>query len=112
VALRKCGGLFNVYGTPWPGEDHVAPNIKAPLAGLCFMKHSKSNEIKKISAAEAVGRLLPAVSIPWYDRRAADMILFFCDELLSAVPLYEISFRPGPEAAELVIETARWATRI
>jgi hypothetical protein len=110
VALRKCGGLFNVYGTPWPGEDHVARNIKAPLAGICFMKHSVSNDIKRISTAEAVGRLLPAVSIPWYDRQATDMILSFCDELLSAVPLYEITFRPGPEAAELVIETARRAT--
>jgi hypothetical protein len=111
VALRKCGGLFNVYGTPWPGENHVARNIKAPLAGICFMKHSKSNEIKQISAAEAVGRLLPVVSIPWYDRQASDMVLSFCDELLSAAPLYELSFRPGPEAAELVIETARRTSR-
>jgi hypothetical protein len=111
VALRKCGGLYNVYGTPWPGEDHVARNIKAPLAGICFMKHSKSSEIRQISVAEAVGRLLPAVSIPWYDRQATGMILSFCDKLLSAVPLYEITFRPGPEAAELVMETARRATR-
>ena len=111
MILRKKGEIYMAYGTPWPGEAHIAEDRMALLAGIFFIKQAKENSVTVISPADAVRRLLPAVSIPWYDRQASDMILSFCDELLSAVPLYEITFRPGPEAAELVIETAKRATR-
>jgi hypothetical protein len=106
MILRKTGEIYMAYGTPWPGEANIAENSTAPLAGIFFIKHSPANEIVKISPADALQSLMPVVSIPWYDRQTSDMILSFCDDLLSEIPLYEIGFKPGPELADFFIDTA------
>ncbi|MCP4668962.1 MAG: hypothetical protein GY849_21710 [Deltaproteobacteria bacterium] len=102
IAVRKIDGAFNAYGTPWPGEARVAENKSAPLSGIFFLTQGSENRIRKIKTREVLERLLPVTSIPWYDREIVRDMLDFCDDLISRIPTYELLFKPGVEAAEVV----------
>jgi hypothetical protein len=100
VVVRRIGGCFKAFGTPWPGEGMVAVNATVPLAGIFFILKGSRNEIKEITSRMALERLLPVVSVPWYDRDAMKRILPFFDDLISRVPVYEMLFTPGLAAAD------------
>ena len=102
IALRKLRGTFTAYGTPWSGEQGAALNDKVSLCGIVFLRHADTNAIVELKPNQAVERLLPVTSIPWYDQEAMSSILRFCDDLLAHVPAYELCFKPGVDAARLV----------
>jgi hypothetical protein len=102
IVVRKTGEGFKMYGTPWPGEAGAAINKDIPLKALFFLSQSDDNCIKPLQAAEAVSKLLPVLSVPWYDGDTTAKILEFCDRLVSGIPAYELKFRPGKEVAELL----------
>jgi hypothetical protein len=121
IAVRKIDGGFRAYGTPWPGEAGVALNKSVPLSAIFFINHGSTNRIKEITPQEALARLLPVtsipwydrevmdkiltfcedLSIPWYDREVMDKILTFCEDLISSVPIYELDFRPSIEVVDV-----------
>ena len=104
VVVRKINGVFNAYGTPWPGEAGIAENNNTPLSGIFFIKHGSANNIKVLNSKEAIERLLPVTSIPWYDKEVIPKILDFCDDLISNIPKYELQFKPTTEVVD-VLET-------
>jgi hypothetical protein len=111
IILRRNRSVITAYGTPWPGEEEIAEDREASLAGIFFMTHAVHNSIKELTPSMAAEKLIPVISLPWYDKEMTEKTLAFCEELISIVPSYELRCRPGPEAAELVMETARRATR-
>jgi hypothetical protein len=94
VVVRKIGNEFRMFGTPWSGEAGIAKNKDLLLHGIFFIHHGGNNFIRKISPAEAVERLMPVTSIPWYDETMMAKILTFCEELVSLCPAYDLFFRP------------------
>lgn len=102
IVAVKDDGRFMSYGTPWPGEEGIAANKGAPLSGLFFISHGLQNCIEDIRPQKALERLLPVVSIPWYDRETMARILLFCEDLISNVPSYELHFKPGAGAADVL----------
>ncbi len=104
IIVRKNGGVYTVYGTPWPSDARIAHNTIAPLGGIFFIFHGKINRIKEIEKRAAVERLLPVASIPWYDKDIIPGMLDFCEILVSSVPTYELHFRPDAEVADVLEE--------
>jgi hypothetical protein len=101
MAIREFNGAFRVFGTPWPGDAGIAQNRSLPLSGIFFISHGSSNGIKDISRREALERLWPVTSIPWYDKNMIPPMLSFCENLVSQVPAYEFSFKPGLELVDV-----------
>jgi len=101
MVVRGLNGAFRAFGTPWPGDAGIAQNRSLPLSGILFINHGSSNRIKGITSREALERLLPVTSIPWYDGDMIPPILSFFEDLLSHVPAYEFSFKPGRELVEV-----------
>lgn len=97
IAVRKADDLITAYGTPWPGEAGIAENRGAPLSGIFFLEQRETDAVKKIGPREAFERLMPVTSVPWYDAGTMTKVLLFCEGLVSAVPAYELSFRPAPD---------------
>lgn len=97
VVVRKTGNTFKAFGTPWPGEAGIALNRGIHLSGLFFISHANYNKIEEIDSQKALERLLPLVSIPWYDKETMIKILDFCGELISHIPTYDFLFKPGIE---------------
>jgi hypothetical protein len=101
IVVRKMDGIFKAYGTPWAGEAGIAVNKNVPLSGIFFINHASYNRIKQITPGQALKRLLPVTSIPWYDREIMSEILTFCDDLISNVPVYELYFKPSVEVVDV-----------
>lgn len=104
VVVRKIGEAFKVFGTPWPGEEGVAENRSVPLSGIFFITHASDNGIREITPQEAVAKILPVASIPWYDREVMPDVILFCEQLISHVPTYELHFKPGVEVGDVLEE--------
>lgn len=101
IIVRKIENTFNMFGTPWPGDARIAKNKSAILKGMFFLSQASENRIEEISPQDAAERLMPVVSIPWYDREVVPHMLDFCDELVSSIPAYVLHFKPGPEVVDL-----------
>jgi hypothetical protein len=101
IAVRKTDNTFKAFGTPWPGEGKIAVNKTAPLAGIFFIIHADNNRISEISPQKAVEKLLPVVSIPWYNSEIMTKTLLMCENLTSGIPAYELYFKPDTGIADL-----------
>lgn len=53
IIIRKVGGRFQIYGTPWHGNANVCSPERTPLEKIFFLRHAKQNSIKKIESLEA-----------------------------------------------------------
>jgi hypothetical protein len=106
MVIRKIDGIFKAYGTPWPGEEGIALNKSMPLSGIFFLHHGTDggNWIKKIKPQEALEKLLPVTSIPWYDREVMPKVLHFCEDLIFNIPCFELHFTPGIEVVKCLEE--------
>ena len=106
-ALRCVDGVWYAYGTPWCGKDGINQNKKVPIAGICFLKQGYTNEIRKITAQEA---MVHTISQSTKKLPAADKmtdLLATVDALVRQVPMYELENKPEPAAAQLSYETMR-----
>lgn len=99
VAIRRFGARLSVYGTPWPGDAGAAVNESAPLDAVCFLRQANSTGLRRLAPAETLERLLPVVSVPWYQPDLAEQPLELCAYVLENYPIFELSFRP--DAREL-----------
>ncbi|MBQ7800868.1 MAG: hypothetical protein IJ375_00925 [Oscillospiraceae bacterium] len=106
-ALRCLDGVWYAYGTPWCGKDGINRNMKAPLAGICFLKQAKHNQIRRLSAQEALQRLLGQTIWKVYEVKYLDLLMARMDELITNIPVFELENRPEAAAAQLSYTTMR-----
>ena len=92
IAVRKSGSGYQAYGTPWPGDAGIAVNKGAKLHAIFLLHQGQENRIRVMDSREALERMLPVISVPWYDKDVLQDVLSSCEELISTVPVYELSF--------------------
>jgi hypothetical protein len=100
IILRKIDDIFKAFGTPWPGDAGIAENKNFPLYGIFFIHHAGENMIREIKPREAIERLMPVTSIPWYDEKTMSDILSICEDLVFNVPAYDLHFKPDKEVVD------------
>ena len=104
IVLRVDAEKIDLYGTPWPGDAHVALNLSAPLTSLCFLSQSEHSGLESISKSRALERLLPVTSIPWYDRSLLSNALDLCEQVINRTPVYELHFQRHDTQLESVLD--------
>jgi hypothetical protein len=102
IIVRRVDDGFVAYGTPWPGDARVAVNASAELRGLFFLSRADENRIAELPPAQAIRRLFPVVSCPWYDQERLPNVLDTCERLVTSVPCFELKFCLGPEIIEML----------
>jgi len=103
IAVRKIGQEFKMYGTPWPGDAGYAVNESVPLKGIFFLSKGTQNNINRLTPSDAIARLMPVVSIPWYDREKVELMMDFCDIMMGSIPMYELTFVPDKAAVDMLV---------
>lgn len=103
VIVREIGNELIAFGTPWPGTSAIAANDQAPLAGIFLLTHSITNRISLLDPVAAADRLLPMLSIPWYDPETAAGIIAFMRRATRTAPVYEMCFRPDVSAVDYLL---------
>lgn len=101
---RRDSPAFLAYGTPWPGDARIARNASAPLSALLFLVKASSDRIVPIEPGEALRRLMPVISCPWYDEFRFPDVLDTCGRVVEDVPSYILESRGSPEVVELLLE--------
>lgn len=110
-ALRRLDCTWYAYGTPWCGKDGINQNIKAPLAGLCFLKQGDKNIIRTLSPQEAIIKVIHQTQHRYKFAGKLDLMLSLADKLVREIPVFELENRPEPEAALLSYETMHRAAQ-
>lgn len=108
-ALRYVDDVWYAYGTPWCGKDGINANMKAPIAGICFLKQSKQNSIRRLSGAEAIGNIISQTLRRFSTSDYLDILLCSVESLVQNIPVFELENRPEPEAALLSYNTMKQA---
>ncbi len=102
IIVREGSDRFLMYGTPWPGDAGYAVNQSVPLKGFFFLGKGTRNNIQKLKPFDAIARLMPVVSVPWYDREKVALLMDFCDVLMKNIPMYELTFVPDKTIVDVL----------
>lgn len=108
-ALRMLDGVWYAYGTPWSGKHGINRNMKVPLAGICFLKQSQRNHIRRLELPEAMQLVLSQTIWRQREVERLDLLLGHLENLLAKIPVFELENRPEPAAAHLSHDTMRQA---
>lgn len=106
-ALRRIGGIWYAYGTPWCGKDGINLNLKVPLAGICFLKQGEENKIRRLDAQEAIIRILSQTRRRFDDPQLLDLMVENLGKLVREIAVFELVNVPEEAAARLSYETMR-----
>lgn len=104
VIVRFADTLPVLFGTPWAGEAGIACPESAPLTALVFLHQAAAPEIRPIKRDAALRQLLPTLSVPWFDERAACDVLEVAEHILELVPAYDLYFRPDHSARKSIAQ--------
>ena len=92
-----------VYGTPWPGELGAKANTHRSLGALVFLVQAAENRMVPLARREAVERLLPLTSIPWFDPEYMALVLSDIERWVAATPVYDLRFTPDVGAVQALM---------
>jgi hypothetical protein len=106
VIVRERDGAMWMYGTPWHGEAELSMQRGAPLAGVYLLAQAETNELRTLSAGEAVARLFGCAFPLFYDAEALDFTVSFLGRLCASVPVRELRFVRDQSVVQLVREAA------
>ncbi len=97
-ALRRIGGQWYAYGTPWSGKHDVSINTRVPLGGICILGRGEVNKIEPYGGANAVKDLLEQ-TLRLKNPGFMSKLLKLLDELLTEVLVWRMTCNMEPEAA-------------
>lgn len=98
IRIEKDG--IYAFGTPWSGKTDLNINVKAPIAGICFIERGKTNRIRRENGGAVIGKML-AQTIRPYDEKDMDMLLGHVDRVLKEIPVYTLSCDISEEAVRV-----------
>ena len=108
VIVRKQGGEFRVYGTPWHGEAAFGSPREVKLERIFFLRHGQENSVQDMAGLGPVSHLLTCSFPPLWDSQRMEFVLEFFSQLAAQVPCQELNFRPEKSALALVKKVAKW----
>lgn len=98
IRIEKDG--IYAFGTPWSGKTDLNINVRANLAGICFLERGNKNKIRRENGGAVLHKLLTQTVRP-YNERDMDLLLKSIDRVLSEIPVYTMSCTISKEAAHM-----------
>ena len=86
IIVRPWAGGLWLFGTPWPGDANVAANRCAPLAHIYILRKSNADREEPLAPAEALAKIIPCCSLPWFDPPVLEQALQGLNRILQDVP--------------------------
>jgi hypothetical protein len=101
--LRKEGGGYIAYGTPFAGElARVGENIRAPLHAIYLLAHGDRNCIEPVAASEAARAMLGNVLFFAKEPALVQSVFRSTLALVESVPVLRLTFVPDSGVWELI----------
>ena len=102
VILRRQGGHFFVYGTPWPGEGFTVSAGPVELKQIFFIEHHPEHRAWDESKGLFASRLFSQVFLPRWSHRIVESGLTVCEELVQTVECKRLGFAKHPSVIDFV----------
>jgi len=102
IIVRKKGGHFWMYGTPWHGDAGFASPKGVRLERVFFLRHGQKNSIKEIKGIDPVLQLLTCSFPTHWDSQGMAFTLEMLADLTSEVPCQELTFKPDRKVIDFV----------
>ena len=100
-ALRELDGVWYAYGTPWCGKSGININLRAPVAGICFLRRGARAAIRRLSPLEAAAAIISQTNNRFGTAEGLSWLTEPLESLISAVPIYELTGNCPEESARL-----------
>jgi hypothetical protein len=102
-ALRWIDKQLCACGTPFSGKTAQSRNVCIPVAGICILERGKTNQIKSITAKQAIP-ILYEQTIHSLRAQKMEQLLAMLQSVVEAIPLYRMRCTIGVEAARTAYE--------
>jgi hypothetical protein len=101
--VRKSGGVFLAWGTPFTGElGTPGVNCSAPVEALCFLRQASENRMVTVEEPEALRLLLGNVLFFANDPELVRQVFESAGEFVAAVKTFYLDCTPGDGVWELI----------
>lgn len=102
-ALRLEDGQWFAYGTPWSGKYDLSVNVRAPVAGICFLHQAAENTIAPFAGPQAIYAIFqqtvrPSGAVP------RQQLMTLLDKLLTQVSVWQMGCNMDIKAAVVSYE--------
>ena len=101
--IRWENGQAYACGIPFAGSSQICENVTLPLAAIVYLRQAPKTSIRRLRGAESFRSLWEGCSVNVWDRADVDRISETVMQVLSVVPVYELSCTPD-ESAILALE--------
>ncbi len=101
--VRRTGGGYQAFGTPFAGELGIAgEQIAAPIGAVYFLRKGPRNAIGSIEPARAAGMLLRNMLFFTDDCALTKRVFATACDCIARVALNELTFKPDESVWELI----------
>lgn len=107
IIVRREGGKWYVYGTPWPGMGFRVANERVPISRVFFIRHGKENKITQPGGLALFQALFTEAFSAFWNKEALAEITKTCELLIREVPCYELAFTKDAGVTDFIQDFAR-----
>jgi len=100
--VRKKGGEFWMYGTPWHGDAAFGSPRGVRLESIFFLCHGRENSVEVVRGSNPVSQLLTCSFPPLWDPRGMQGVLELVTELAAHVECRKLRFKPDRSVIEFI----------
>ncbi len=100
--VRKVGGQYIIYGTPWNGKHSIGNNISAPIRAIVFLRQAKENHAEPLDPFKALSLILQQTVLPG-DRESLSTLLDLLTGLMVTTPMFKLGCTISDEAVTTIV---------
>ena len=94
-------------GIPFAGSSNICNNETLPLGAVVYLKQAPQNQLRRLRGAEAFRRIWEGCSVNTWDKTDVAAVSERVQQVVSAVPVFELACTPDQRAVECLEEALR-----
>lgn len=103
--LNKKDNVWNAYGSPYAGSSKCHVNEHTEVKAIVMLVQAKTCSIRRLAGAEAFRRVIAQSTAESWNSKSMEKICDLTEELVSDIPVYELSCTPDRNAVDLLKKT-------
>ena len=103
--LYKRQRCWVAHGSPYAGSSKCHVNESTDVRAIVMLAQSEECAIRRLSAAEAFRKIYAQMTISAWDSECVKLACDLAEQLVTDVPIYEMSCTPDRNAVELLKRT-------
>lgn len=93
---------WHAWGSPYAGSSRHFVNGSCVLRAVVLLKQAKSCTLRPLPGAEAFRRIFAGTTVNSWDKSSVQKVCRLTEQLVSELPVYELSCTPDRAAVELL----------